>query len=64
LCGLGKILDLESKKINKENIKKYLFEIVFLQQLMDISIRFGKFSAHKGEMIKDGKRVLDLKEDF
>ena len=64
LCGLGKILGLESKEINKENIKKYLFEIVFLQQLMDISIRFGKYSANKDEMIKDGKRVLDLKEDF
>jgi hypothetical protein len=64
LCGLGKILSLESKEINKENIKKYLFEVVFLQQLMDISIRFGKYSANKDEMIKDGKRVLDLKEDF
>jgi hypothetical protein len=57
-------MDLESIKIEKKSVKKYLFEIVFLQQLMDISIRFGKYNANKKEMIKDGKRVLDLKENF
>jgi hypothetical protein len=57
-------MDLGSIKIEKKSVKKYLFEIVFLQQLMDISIRFGKYNANKKEMIKDGKRVLDLKENF
>jgi hypothetical protein len=57
-------MDLESVKIDKNNVKRYLFEIVFLQQLMDISIRFGTYNANKKEMIKDGKRVLDLKENF
>jgi hypothetical protein len=57
-------MNLESKEINRENIKKYLFEIVFLQQLMDISIRFGKYSSNKKEIIKDGRKTLDLKEEF
>lgn len=64
LCGLNRIMDLESIKLDNEGIKKYLIEIVFLQQLMDISIRFGKFNANKKEMIKDGKRILDLREGF
>lgn len=64
LCGLNRILDLDSKELDKENILKYLFEIVFLQQLMDISIRFGKFKKDKREMIRDGRLNLDLKEEF
>ena len=64
LCGLGRIISLDSKEIYNDNIKKYLFEIVFLQQLMDISIRFGKHSTNKKEIIKDGKKVLELKEEF
>jgi hypothetical protein len=64
MCGLNRVMDLESKNLDKENVKKYLFEIVFLQQLMDISIRFGKYNANKKEMIKDGRKALELKENF
>jgi hypothetical protein len=64
MCGLNRVMDLESKNLDKENVKKYLFEIVFLQQLMDISIRFGKYNANKEEMIKDGRKALELKENF
>jgi hypothetical protein len=64
MCGLSRVMDLESKNLDKESVKKYLFEIVFLQQLMDISIRFGKYNANKKEMIKDGRKALELKENF
>lgn len=64
MCGLNRVMDLESKNLDKESVKKYLFEIVFLQQLMDISIRFGKYNANKKEMIKDGRKALELKENF
>jgi hypothetical protein len=64
MCGLNRVMDLESKNLDKESVKKYLFEIVFLQQLMDISIRFGKYNANKKEMIRDGRKALELKENF
>jgi hypothetical protein len=64
LCDLNRLMDLESKELNEKNVIKYLFEIVFLQQLMDISIRFGKYRENKEETIRDGKTNLALKEDF
>ena len=62
-CGLGRIMNFKKIKWDNNNVSIYLIEIVFLQQLMDISVRYSKFVSNKKDMILSGKINLMLKED-